>query len=132
MIASVLTYGLLQLVYAETFTEIGLCSGGVFRLGIPHLHMMQEILRIMDKLNHMFKNTNTGLLDKQPLTYSFIKACMGTSFLDLLTDCTNILTTNSLIKSTWHFLLEQHILLQHDIYHTHLKRNMIKYSCRSS
>lgn len=45
----------------------------------------------------------------------FVKASMGTSFLDLLTDCTNLLTTNSLIKSTWHFLLEQHILLQHDI-----------------
>lgn len=53
--------------------KIGLCSGGVFRLGLQHLHMMQEILRIKDKLNHALKNTNTWLLDKQPLNYSLSK-----------------------------------------------------------
>jgi hypothetical protein len=83
-------------------------------LGLQHIHTTQEILRIKDILNHTFRNSTTGQLYKTSIELFFIEAGMGTSFL-LVPKSVNTLLSLSLIKSTWEFLLEHQITLDHDI-----------------
>jgi hypothetical protein len=84
-------------------------------IGIRHPYTTQETARIMDIINHTFSNTTTGQLHRHSLELMFVEIGVSTNFHELPYNSLHILATDSLAKSTWKFLHDNDISLEHDI-----------------
>jgi hypothetical protein len=84
-------------------------------IGIKHIYTLQEIARLKDIVNHTYTNTTSGQLYRTSLEYLILELGMGTDISAIDYAKYNHLATNSLIKSTWKFLNENHITLTHDM-----------------
>jgi hypothetical protein len=84
-------------------------------IGIKHIHTLQEIARLKDILNHTYTTTTTGQLYCTSFEYLLLELSMNTDISTVDYTVYHTLTTNCLIKSTWEFLCQHNIKLQHDI-----------------
>jgi len=84
-------------------------------VGIEHLFTVQEILRLKDILFHMTYDTDTGILYRISLELLLLEVGVSSRISMLDYDQLSILASPSLVKSTWKFLSEYQIHLEHDL-----------------
>jgi hypothetical protein len=84
-------------------------------LGIKHIHTLQEIARIKDILHHTYLNTITRKLYRMSFEFLILELGMNTNLALLDYNKYKHLATSCLVKSTWKFLYDHNITLQHDI-----------------
>jgi len=84
-------------------------------IGIEHLYTIQEIMRLKDLVYHTTYDTDTGNLYRISLEILFIEVGSSDNLSELDYDQLSGLATPSLVKSTWKFLHENHIHLEHDL-----------------
>jgi hypothetical protein len=92
-------------------------------IGIKHLYMTQEILRIKDILTHTYHSSTTGLLYRSTFELFFLELGMGTDISAIPEDVIQALTTDTLCKSTSLFLSHHKLELCHDIVIKPLREN---------
>jgi hypothetical protein len=84
-------------------------------IGVKHIHTLQEITRLKDILHHTYLKLTTDQLYCTSLEYLILEVGMGINLADIPYDKYQHLATNCLLKSTWEFLSNHNINLQHDI-----------------
>jgi hypothetical protein len=84
-------------------------------IGIKHIHILQEIARLKDILNHTYTGTITGQIYRTSLEYLLLELGMSTDISAMDYNNYHSLATNGLVKSTWEFLCQHNITLQHNI-----------------
>jgi hypothetical protein len=84
-------------------------------IGIKHIHTLQEIAWIKDIIQHVHDKTTTGQLYQTTLEHLILEVGVNTNLTLVDFSKYNILATNSLIKSTWGFLYENQITIEHNI-----------------
>jgi hypothetical protein len=85
-------------------------------LRLQHLYTLQEIARLKDIIHHSFKHTTTGCLYITSFQLLTLEIGMGTSLHEIPFKKFANLATDSLVKSTWQFLCDHQIRLQHNIH----------------
>jgi hypothetical protein len=88
---------------------------GYMGLNIRHLFMIQEIARIKDIIFHTFNDTLTGKLYKTNLKLFLIELGLRHNYKHPDTSTIDLLTTESLTKSTELFITQYNITLKHNI-----------------
>jgi hypothetical protein len=84
-------------------------------IGIKHIYTLQEIVRIKDILHLTYLQTTTGKLYRTSFEYLILELGMGTDLSSIDYDKYKLLASSGLVKSTWRFLFEHNITLNHDI-----------------
>jgi len=83
-------------------------------LNILHLHTLQEIVRLKDMIFHSINGTLTGLLYTSSLELLLLELGCSSAY-NWYCDLIDTLSTASLVKDTWKFLVSHKILLKHNI-----------------
>jgi hypothetical protein len=116
IMAPILQYCLPAMGFCRTFPRAvvfaPLSSMGV---GIEHLFTAQEILHIKDLIFHTAYDTDTGILYRISLEILLLEVGVSSNLSLLDYDQLSILATPSLVKSTWKFLLDHCLHLEHDM-----------------
>jgi hypothetical protein len=86
-----------------------------FGPAIKHLHTIQEIARIRDIIQHTFQNSITGLLYRGSLELLHIELGLMDQLHTIDFDTMSVITTDSLVKTTWQFSWKEQIELHTDL-----------------
>jgi hypothetical protein len=116
IMAPILQYGLPHMGVCRNFPRaMVFAPQQYFGLGLQHLYTCQEIYRLKDMLQHTFRNTCTGNLYRASLELLYIELGVTMELHDIPYQQMAALATDSLVKSTWHFLHTYGLKLTHDI-----------------
>jgi hypothetical protein len=85
------------------------------RLGIKHIHTLQEIGRLKDLIHHTYTNSTTVQLYRTSLEYLILELGISTNVTMISYEKYHYLATNSIVKNTWEFLNRHNISFDHDI-----------------
>lgn len=91
-------------------------------LGFKHLHTLQEIARLKDMINHTFQSSITGNLYRTSTELLLTELGVSENFSQVNYTLLHSLVTDSLVKSTWQFLYQHNIYLEHDIRFPHQRQ----------
>jgi hypothetical protein len=112
----ILTYALPAMSICRNFPiAIVFSSTKYAGMGIKHLHTLQEISRLKDILHHTYANTTTGNLYRTSFEYLILEVGMGTDLTAINYNKYSVLATDCLIKSTWEFIYQHSITIEHDV-----------------
>jgi hypothetical protein len=84
-------------------------------LGSKHPYTVHEILRIKDILSHTYQRSTAGNHYRTSLELLLLEIGTGHDLQRIPQEAIHLLSTETLVKSTYQFLLTHHLELQHDI-----------------
>jgi hypothetical protein len=116
LMAPILQYCLPAMGFCRNFPrDIVFAPISCMGVGIEHLYTIQEIMRLKDLVYHTTYDTDTGNLYRISLEILLIEVGISANLSELNYDQLSGMATPSLVKSTWKFLHENSIHLEHDL-----------------
>jgi hypothetical protein len=92
-------------------------------LGIKHIHTVQEVQRLETLKAHTATDSFTGSLYHALIETLILEVSLGANVLNESFNCFHLLAKESAIKTTWEFMWDHQITLQHDIAMPSIRKN---------